>query len=234
MTTADIRRMNLKKWIDDHHEGKQAALIEKTGINQGELSGLLKNKSFGEKKARSLEALAGMPSMWLDTPQTPAKAKESNVGDIGRHHLWSQNDPLPEEDYVFLPFYKDIVLAAGDGCFEMSDHNGFKLPFAKSTLRRNNVQYDQAVCVTVSGNSMEPVLPDQTTVSVNMADKRIVDGKIYAINQGGLLRVKRLYVLPNRKIRINSYNNEEHADDIEPIEDVEIIGRVFNWSVMDI
>lgn len=231
MTTADIRRANLKKWIDEKHNGTQASFVALTGINQGELSGLLNKKSFGEKKARSLEKIAGMPEMWLDTP---VMTKESNVSDIGRPHLWSSNDPLPEEDYVFLPFYKDIALSAGMGCFSTDDHNGYKLPFAKSTLRRHNVQYDQAVCVTVSGNSMEPVLPDGTTVSVNMADKRIVDGKIYAICQGDMLRVKRLYALPGGKVRISSYNGDEHPDEIEPTGDVEIIGRVFNWSVMDV
>jgi SOS-response transcriptional repressor LexA len=41
--------------------------------NQGELSGLLKSKSFGEKKARSLEKLAGMPPNWLDSDE-PEKA----------------------------------------------------------------------------------------------------------------------------------------------------------------
>ncbi|TAN86146.1 MAG: hypothetical protein EPN14_00550 [Gallionella sp.] len=59
------RRKRLRQWINDNY-GSQAAFIEKTGINQGELSGLLRNKSFGEKKARNLELLAGMPSKWLD------------------------------------------------------------------------------------------------------------------------------------------------------------------------
>lgn len=61
------RRRNLKAWIDDHFNGVQAAFVERTGINQGELSGLLKTKSFGEKKARALENQAGMPPVWLGT-----------------------------------------------------------------------------------------------------------------------------------------------------------------------
>lgn len=60
------RRNNLRGWIKKHHEGVQASFMEQTGINQGELSGLLNQKSFGEKKARSLEALAGMPFLYLD------------------------------------------------------------------------------------------------------------------------------------------------------------------------
>ena len=60
------RRTNLRKWIDDHHNGSQASFMELTGINQGELSALLKDKSFGEKKARLLEDQSGMPFLYLD------------------------------------------------------------------------------------------------------------------------------------------------------------------------
>lgn len=62
----DARRRNLQAWIDQHHEGQQARFVEATGINQGELSLLLKDKSFGEKRARSLELMAGMPYLYLD------------------------------------------------------------------------------------------------------------------------------------------------------------------------
>lgn len=64
------RRVNLRKWIDKHHNGVQASFMEKTEINQGELSGLLSKKSFGEKKARSLEEVAGMPFLYLDKDPT--------------------------------------------------------------------------------------------------------------------------------------------------------------------
>lgn len=49
-TTIVLRRQNLKKWIDEKYKGVQANFVNATDINQGELSALLKNKSFGEKK----------------------------------------------------------------------------------------------------------------------------------------------------------------------------------------
>ena len=69
-TTIDLRRQNLKKWIDEKYKGVQANFVNAIDINQGELSALLKNKSFGEKKARKIEKIAGMPEMWLDTPHS--------------------------------------------------------------------------------------------------------------------------------------------------------------------
>ncbi|ATD64793.1 hypothetical protein CGZ65_04810 [Neisseria weixii] len=71
MTITELRRHNLRLWINRHCGGQQARLVAATGINQGELSALLKNKSFGEKKARKIERDAAMPEMWLDTVHTP-------------------------------------------------------------------------------------------------------------------------------------------------------------------
>lgn len=60
------RRKNLAFIIDRYYGGSQALFVNETGINQGELSALLKNKSFGEKKARKLEKDAGIPHGLLD------------------------------------------------------------------------------------------------------------------------------------------------------------------------
>ena len=66
MNTTDLRRHNLRQWITQHHNGQQTKFAQAISINQGELSALLKNKSFGEKKARKIEQAANMPDMWLD------------------------------------------------------------------------------------------------------------------------------------------------------------------------
>lgn len=65
------RRRRLKLWIDTHCAGSQKQFIASTNdgekqINQGELSGLLRSKSFGEKRARSIEKQAHMPTGFLD------------------------------------------------------------------------------------------------------------------------------------------------------------------------
>ena len=65
------RREQLRLWIAARHDGSQVGFIAACAamgheINQGELSGLLKLKSFGEKKARKLELMAGMPIGYLD------------------------------------------------------------------------------------------------------------------------------------------------------------------------
>lgn len=75
------RRKQLQRWIDEHFNGVKAAFIASTNdgvkqLNQGELSGLLKTKSFGEKRAETLEALAHMPRGYLDQRPITSSANQ--------------------------------------------------------------------------------------------------------------------------------------------------------------
>lgn len=66
------RRVRLRQWIDEHHGGVQAEFVQAHGLNQGEVSALLRTKSFGSSKARNLESKVGMPEHYLE--QRPAEA----------------------------------------------------------------------------------------------------------------------------------------------------------------
>lgn len=67
MEIQDIRRARLAQLIEEKYEGSQAKYVDETGENQGETSALLRSKSFGERKARKIEAKANLPTGWLDT-----------------------------------------------------------------------------------------------------------------------------------------------------------------------
>lgn len=91
------RRQRLKQWIDEHYGGKQAAFVASVEINQGELSGLLRNKHFGEKRARSLEQQAGMPHKWLDGADSPLPVynlREEEIATLRRFVERLQNRDL--------------------------------------------------------------------------------------------------------------------------------------------
>lgn len=148
---------------------------------------------------------------------------------------WDDETPL-DSDEVEIPFYKEVEVSAGTGSAVMLETNGRKLRFGKRTLQRKNVNPDSAGCVPVKGNSMEPVLPDGSTVGVNTDAKTVVDGKMYALDHDGLLRVKLLYRLPGGGLRLRSYNAseypDEHYDAGYASEHIRIIGQVFWYSVL--
>lgn len=79
MEIQDIRRARLAQLIQEKYEGSQAKFVDETGENQGEVSGLLRTKAFGEKKARKLEEKCGLPRGWLDTDPAAEPASEPAV-----------------------------------------------------------------------------------------------------------------------------------------------------------
>ena len=141
---------------------------------------------------------------------------------------WDNSTPLPDDE-VEVPFLKDIELACGDGTLPCDDYNGYKLRFSKSTLRRVNAQRESVLCFPAHGNSMEPVIPEGTTVAININDKKIVDGKVYAISQDGWNRLKILYRVGPNRLSIRSFNHAEHPDEEADLDSVQIIGRMF-WT----
>jgi len=162
---------------------------------------------------------------------TRENISEQNAEYLGHIDSWDSNTPL-DNDEAEIPFFMEVELAAGIGSDLMQENQGAKLRFSKSTLGRCGVDPSNAACVKVMGNSMEPRLFDGDVVGVDLGNKRIVDDKVYAINHDGLLRIKKLNLLPRGGLRVSSYNSDEHEDEIICSEDrgtVNIIGRVF-WS----
>ncbi|EGR0063675.1 TPA: helix-turn-helix transcriptional regulator [Vibrio vulnificus] len=175
---------------------------------------------------------------WLQTGKGPREHKEqANAELLGNMQVWDSSTPLGNDE-VAIPFLVDVKLSAGNGfvCNEEEDQ-GFRLRFAKSTLRRYNVEAQNAKCVSVKGDSMEPVLPDGSTVGIDCGNKALIDGKIYAINHNNELFIKKLYRLPGGGLRIYSFNEAEYPAREYTAEQaneqkITIIGRVFWYSVL--
>ncbi len=136
------------------------------------------------------------------------------------------------EDEVLVPFYKDIQLSAGFGATELDDYEGRTIRFALDTLREASVSAKDAICVTVKGDSMEPVFKNGSTVGIDLSRKKIIDGDVYAINNDGLLQMKRLKQKTGSIITVESYNREEYPAFDASLEQVEVIGRVFWYSTV--
>ncbi|MBJ9121022.1 helix-turn-helix transcriptional regulator [Citrobacter koseri] len=177
---------------------------------------------------------------WLEYGRDDSNSqrlKESSIppeSEWGTVETWDSNTPL-NDDEVEVPFFKDIEFACGDGRTGDEDYNGYKLRFSKATLRRIGASTDghSIVCFPARGNSMEPKISDGATVAINTEDKKIIDGKMYAINENGWKRIKMLYRIGPDRISVRSYNKAEYPDEDKLIGDIEIVGRVFWWSELD-
>lgn len=227
--------------------GKRIALKrEQAGLNQSELARRLKLTPQSVQKweaeesiprGRRLEeiaaALSTTTAYLVAGIEGVVHTPEPNALDLEPISVWDDSTPL-DDDEVSVPFLKEVELSAGSGRTAIQQSSTKRLRFGKYTLKNQGVDPDAARCVCVSGNSMEPVLRNGSTVAIDTSSTRVVDGDMYAISHGGQLRVKQLYRLPGGGLRVRSFNRDEHPDEEysnAQIQDqeIEILGRVF-WS----
>lgn len=235
-----------------HHQGMNtigrriALKREQAGLNQSELARRLKltpqsvqkwEADLSVPRGRRLDEIAAALStttVYLVAGIEDAVAPpQPNAEGLEPIAVWDDSTPL-DDDEVSVPFLKEVELAAGGGRTSIQESTTRRLRFGRYSLKNQGVDPDAARCVCVSGNSMEPVLRNGSTVAIDTSSTRIIDGDMYAISHGGQLRVKQLYRMPGGGLRIRSFNRDEHPDEEYSIDqirsqEIEILGRVF-WS----
>ena len=217
----------------------QKALGDLVGVSQVAVMKIEQGKTLRPRNLTDFARVLGVSADWLlygeeGYSEGRNSQEPSNVAGFLPLETWDSKTPLDDDD-VELPFYMEVELSAGNGSTIQLETSGPKLRFSKSTLKRQGVSIDHAACVKVSGNSMEPVIPDGATVGVDTAFTNIVDGEMYAINWAGELYVKVLTRKPGGGLRIRSFNVDEYPDEnLSPDEaqSVKVIGRVFWYSVL--
>lgn len=212
----------------------QEQLAEQLGVSQGAVAHWLSGR-----REPTLETIKNILNYLRLPPMTIGDdgREEANSSGLSDISAWDDNTPI-EDDEVSVPFLREVELSAGSGRFVIEESELAHLRFSKQNLRHNGVQFNQARCVTVRGNSMLPVLRDGATVGVDTGKCSIgdiIDGDLYAINHNGQLRVKQLYRMPTG-IRLRSFNRDEHPDEDYGFDDIrdeqiQILGHVFWWGM---
>ncbi|EJT6830102.1 helix-turn-helix transcriptional regulator, partial [Escherichia coli] len=190
--------MSLAERVKERREAlgiTQTELAEKVGIKQQSIASIENGETKNPRKIFELATALKCSMQWLKTGE-----HESNATSLEGISLWDDDD-VDDDDDVYLPFFKEAQLAAGNGRVVELDCDGRKLKFSLRSLRKLGVNPEDAACMSVWGNSMEPVLPDGATVAINTGNTEIKDGKIYALDHEGMARVKIVYRLPGGGIR---------------------------------
>lgn len=228
------RLERVKALIEEKFNGSQADFSRAIGKAPAQINQWLNGyRNIGDAAALNIEKSLGLPQGYLDGTATNEPPRQDEITGIHRPALWSSNDQLPEEDYAFAPYLKESTFTGGNGSFEIPDYNGFRLPFGKATLRRKGIQPDNVFCCTLTGDSMEERIADGAAIAVDTGDNAIKDGKIYAFRHDDLFRVKYLSRLPGGRVKIKSHNEAVYPEEEASLEGIQVIGRVFWWSVLD-
>lgn len=202
---AETRRVRLKEWIDKYFNESQAEFAAKFDLNAGEVSGLLNQKSFGEKRARHLEKQAEMPDGYLDSV-----SPDGVINEGVSHFSLVKNSP----DVIQIPQY-DAVGSMGNGAY--NDNVGIirSLLVSKEWLSTNIphcTSYANLGIVTGKGDSMKGVF--------NHGDPLIIDSGINSVEHDGIYYfefegegfIKRLQRIPGDGIRVKSANSQDYDD----------------------
>ena len=197
-TMSALRRERLRTWINSKCEGSQAKFVEITDINQGELSLLLRDKAFGEKKARSLERLAGMPEFYLDTP--PDQTKKSKAFDF------------PPDSYPVSKIKLNAVPVVGRGMGGLPD----TLFSDEGRVVNGHDEYAEvyssdvnAFVTRVEGNSMFPKYEHGEYALVEPNTNADLGDDVILKTITGQVMIKRLMARRNGSVHLTSYNETQ-------------------------
>lgn len=211
----------------------QSALAKKINVSQQSINKIETGQTRSPRQLEKLSKALGVTQQWLLFGTALTTPMES---DIKESSLEAREWETMEHDkHEFIEVSAlNVEAAAGDGAMVEHEREIYTLPFRRYTLRKIGVNARNARIVRVIGNSMAPVLRSGDVVGIDTANQKpIIDGDLYAIRDGNLIRVKQLVARPDGGIIIKSFNNidypDEHLNRDEVEQRIHIIGRVF-WS----
>lgn len=216
----------------------QKTLAEKIQVSQQSINKIESGQTRSPRNLdRLAEALEASPQ-WLlfGDESVPIKSVDIYDSEIKASSLrveeWESMN-RDKDEFVEVSML-NVEAACGDGAMADNEHEIYALPFRRYTLRRMGVNARNARVVRVIGNSMAPMLRSGDVVGIDTANNStIIDGDLYAIRDGNLIRVKQLIPRPDGGVIIKSFNNTDYPDEQLTREEFEqrihIIGRVF-WS----
>ncbi|MGJ8524304.1 HTH-type transcriptional regulator PrtR [Halomonadaceae bacterium LMG 33818] len=215
----------------------QTDLAKRLGVSAQTVQQWVSGKT--QPRQKRIEALAQILHVkpeWLLLGEGTVEDKPSDEIQLHQHELIEGSD-INHEDHVLLPFFHEVEFSMGGGrTSEVVEDTENRISFPIERLNRAGVLPSNASCGTAIGRSMEPTILSGMPIAIDKGCLRIIDGKIYALNHGGLLRLKRLYRLPGHQIKLVSDNAEEYEAEIYSLENDDapkIIGRVFWWENYD-
>lgn len=179
------RRARLAELIATHYKS-QADFVAQSGQSQSEVSGMVGGtKSFGEKKARTIEVQCGLELGWLDRQEEHVQASFPGAMSVVPHDRES-------DIFVQIPMV-ELRLSAGVTGFQTEPDRweGGTLGMRRSWIERTGLHPQKLIALKVRGESMEPSLYENDIVVINTADTRPVDGAVFAVNYEGEAVIKR-------------------------------------------
>ena len=142
----------------------------------------------GSNLVKVCQALDISPAWLLNDENQSAEARQLVPGAIPITLLDDDADALHRIKLV------QLRLQAGVTGFqtEPDESEGGSLGISKAWVLRKGYDPQQLIGIKVRGESMEPTFYEDDVVVINLADKKLIDNGVFAVNYGGEAVVKRL------------------------------------------
>lgn len=219
-----------------HRKMSQVRLSEATGLDQTTISNLETGKVLSTSKLVQIARALQVDAHWLATGMGGMLGKKiSPDAEMLDTEIIEGDEPL-RPDEVWLPMLREIEFSAGHGATQVIETHGAQERFSIPRLSRAGVQPQNAALAIAKGDSMMPAIYDGATLGIDKGCQHAIDGKVFVLDHGGMLRVKRLYRMPLNRIRVVSDNHIEYPEEIYSLGDPDapkILGRVFWWENFD-
>lgn len=184
-----------QKSIRDGAEFTQSALAAKAGVSQGSIGHLESGRTQSSRRLTAIAAALEVDAAWLaENKGTPFSSSGTEVA----------IEPIPgamqvvltEEDdpsFYQIPMVK-LRLSAGVTGFQADpdETDGATTGIPRIWADQSGYSPHQLVAIKIKGESMEPKMHADDTVVINLADRKLVDGAVFAVNYEGEAVVKRL------------------------------------------
>jgi len=223
----------------------QGELARRVGCTQGTIYKLVSGHAKSSKRIVEIAQALNVRAEWLLTglgQQYVDESPESNHTSSG-HDFVADPQGIDVVDFVSpshdgdlsIPLLPDIDSAFAASPFPFTSYDGPTMLVNKYDLKGFGIDINGSdfVALTVTGDSMDPVMPEGTKVLVNVNDRRIVDGKIYAVDQSTWRRFRILYRSGPTELTLKSFNSDRYPDEKIDMSELEVLGRaVFSQRAM--
>ncbi|EGH15293.1 Cro/CI family transcriptional regulator [Pseudomonas savastanoi pv. glycinea str. race 4] len=135
---------------------------------------------------------------WLrtgDGPKHPNESANENTGEDTRMVIQQTRNVLRGD--VEIQIYTEVESTHGVGKTVLSEAPGQKIRLPVQVLQTMGIDPKNCMCVAMVGNSMADKIQDGSILGVDRELTQVIDGEIYALEHGGILRVRYLYRMPN-------------------------------------
>lgn len=145
----------------------------------------------------------------------------------------SGNEP-DEQNTIYIDHYVDVRGSAGPGAEVFQEEVVVKARIDGRLLReRVGNGFASIKLITVSGDSMEPTLLHGDQVMVDTSCMDFVDDAIYAIQQGGHLRIKRIKLKLDGSIIVSSDNSTHNGPETYSADEAQhfkVVGKIIPFK----